>query len=482
MLLPLSQIISKYRLTIRGVIHVGAHFGEEHDDYLAEGINDIVYVEACKPAFEILQKAIKPSERVKLFNTALADYQGETQMFVESHNKGQSNSMLKPGSHLKHYPLIKFEESETVPVDLLDNLPIDRRLYNFMNIDVQGAELMVLKGSVETLKGIDYIYTECNREPLYEGCPMVEDIDKFLKDFTRVETKWVGAGWGDALYVRKEPSLRCIEKSEMIVDVPEKFRPVHPFPYPPDNFIEFERWFFENVRPEEIGERIYLPIFWTAFYVKNKYGRNKIANYTLQQFIKTLDRSKKYFTICQYDDGILNDLSRLDVKVFGMSGGKIDYTLPLICQPHKFEFPGIKKDIFCSYIGQNTHSIRRKIINEFQGKEDCYISDKKHNLYEYCKILARSKFVLAPRGYGKTSFRIMEALQYNAMPVYVSDIHLKPHGIESVPMYVNESEIPLLYDYLKALSMPSGDVFQRIFNECFTYEANKSIILKEANK
>ncbi|MDG2050046.1 MAG: hypothetical protein P8M78_07775 [Myxococcota bacterium] len=40
---------------------------------------------------------------------------------------------------------------------------------------------------------------------MYQGCPMVEDIDGFLDDFGlyRAETNWVGGSWGDGLYVRK---------------------------------------------------------------------------------------------------------------------------------------------------------------------------------------------------------------------------------------------------------------------------------------
>ena len=73
-----------------------------------------------------------------------------------------------------------------------------------MNVDLQGAELRALEGAARTLEGVRYVYTEVNREPLYEGCALVGDLDRFLgeRDFQRVVTKWTGAHWGDALYVR----------------------------------------------------------------------------------------------------------------------------------------------------------------------------------------------------------------------------------------------------------------------------------------
>jgi hypothetical protein len=74
-----------------------------------------------------------------------------------------------------------------------------------LKMDVQGYELEVLKGGAETMKHIDYVYCEINRDELYEGNAFVEDLDVFLADYNmeRVETDWAGTLWGDALYIRK---------------------------------------------------------------------------------------------------------------------------------------------------------------------------------------------------------------------------------------------------------------------------------------
>ena len=78
-------------------------------------------------------------------------------------------------------------------------------LYNFLNIDVQGYELEVFKGAFESLKNIDYIISEVNRDEVYENCPHIDELDKYLSqlNFKRVETDWAGNSWGDALYVKK---------------------------------------------------------------------------------------------------------------------------------------------------------------------------------------------------------------------------------------------------------------------------------------
>lgn len=120
----------------------------------------------------------------------------------------------------------------------------------------------------------------------------------------------------------------------MIARVPADFRPTIRVEYPPDNRQIFEEWFFHNVH-EIPGDRVYLPVFWCSFQVNNDYGKGrKMAE--LQAFVDGLDRSKKYFTITQYDDGPLVDFKDLDIQVFGSGGGRIDVPIPLVCMPHPF--------------------------------------------------------------------------------------------------------------------------------------------------
>ena len=55
----------------------------------------------------------------------------------------------------------------------------------------------------------NYIYSEVNKERVYQNCTLINDLDLFLNQFgfKRVVTKWVrGAGWGDALYMKSPKS------------------------------------------------------------------------------------------------------------------------------------------------------------------------------------------------------------------------------------------------------------------------------------
>ena len=71
-----------------------------------------------------------------------------------------------------------------------------------------GTELDDLKGSTSVLNQFDLLYIEVNREETYKGCPMVEELDEFLKEykFTRVETKWASDyhSWGDACFISEK--------------------------------------------------------------------------------------------------------------------------------------------------------------------------------------------------------------------------------------------------------------------------------------
>jgi hypothetical protein len=73
-----------------------------------------------------------------------------------------------------------------------------------INLDVQGYELEVFKGAVDTLNSIDIVYTEVNFEDLYKDCCLVEDLDGFLLGFgfRRVLTDARYGTFGDALYLK----------------------------------------------------------------------------------------------------------------------------------------------------------------------------------------------------------------------------------------------------------------------------------------
>jgi len=206
MLIPFQRILHKYQIKPKGIIHVGGHFGEEYKDYIRCGIRDIIFIEPCKPAFRILANNFGNKPGVKLVNKALGATQGIGTMFTETHNSGQSNSLLQPDKHLIQHKEVVFNGNEEVEIDTLDSLDLEGKQYNILMMDVQGYEGEVLKGGVNTLKNIDMVYSEVNRDSTYKGNALIGELDLLLKDFRRVETLWASANlsWGDAVWIKRK--------------------------------------------------------------------------------------------------------------------------------------------------------------------------------------------------------------------------------------------------------------------------------------
>lgn len=204
MLISFTDLKRKYNMNIKGVIHVGGHYGEEIEEYVRTGIQDIVIFEPIEKNFNILFENVGDlNANISGHQVALGSKEvEEIDMFVSSNN-ALSSSILKPKVHLTQYTDIKFDEVEKVEMKTLDSYGYTD--YNFINMDVQGYELEVLKGGKETLNHVDYVYCEVNRDEVYEGNAYIEEIDEFLSSYNmeRVETNWEGGTWGDALYIRK---------------------------------------------------------------------------------------------------------------------------------------------------------------------------------------------------------------------------------------------------------------------------------------
>lgn len=247
--------------------------------------------------------------------------------------------------------------------------------------------------------------------------------------------------------------------------------------YPPGNDEIFEQWLTHN-----LDHVSYLPINWCGFFVNHQYGKERMPMQRLQRFVDRLDKSKEWFTVTQYDLGILTDISGLKIKVFGSGGGRIDFPLPLICKPH-----GRKentKDIFASFIGSKTHPIRNQILQTYSNHRDWVVTDLNYDINTFCDVLSRSVFALCPRGFGLTSFRICEALEQGAIPVYVSDTFIIPgnEDFESYGVLIHNSEVnqidQILYNISEDEIISKRQIGHRRYHQMFTYEGCKNLILE----
>lgn len=267
----------------------------------------------------------------------------------------------------------------------------------------------------------------------------------------------------------------------MIV-IPDEFKPIERHKYPQDN-EGFEPW-FAATNPPDINGREYLGVMWTAYYKNHNYGNDKAAIDRLQFWIYSLPKDKKYYSICQFDLGPRNDLSHLDIKLFCMSGGPEGFIpIPLVCSPHPYQFPDVKKDILCSFIGRMTDPARTELVKWGNGRRDCYITSAPHPLEQYCKILARSKFVICMRGFGPSSFRVGEALQYGATPFIFS--HFTDVIFErKLPFHIwtyltmGYGDFEIAQGYFKKYEYSSGEIM-KFYRTYYTFEGLRAYIIQK---
>jgi FkbM family methyltransferase len=141
-------------------------------------------------------------------------------------NFPMTSSLFEPNTPL----VTKFQNLEIV-MRVVKTYPVEtRRLddiaetvgLDFLKIDVQGGEMLVLRGAAERLKSALVVHTEVEFVPLYKDQPLFADIDAELRaqgfllhrmgftgrtfkplisnnDANAMMSQWL---WGDAVYVR----------------------------------------------------------------------------------------------------------------------------------------------------------------------------------------------------------------------------------------------------------------------------------------
>jgi len=275
---------------------------------------------------------------------------------------------------------------------------------------------------------------------------------------------------------------------------PASISPTYP-PYHTGKYLEeyfFKRWNEENVQTD----RQYIDVFWTNNFCNSMFAGQQYEN-VQEQLDSVLSSNGKYFTVSQFDDGPFEKFPE-DTLIFSAGGnreGDNIIPIPLICGSIPKELiPNKEKTILASFVGsRDTHPIRMDMCNHLSGKEGYEISAGNwsttvpmDNFKKFLDITCSSKFGLAPRGYGKSSFRMYEILQLGTVPVYISDVHYLPWTDEldwndfCVP--VNEDEIEDIDTILKSIDdveynklLENG---RKVYEEYFALEGMFKNIVK----
>ena len=184
---------------ITGIIHIGAHAGEEAGLYHKKEVKRVLWFEPNPKAYSALKDNLKKYKTQFAVNAGISQQEGKMTLHIASNS--WSSSFLPLKEHAVEYPDIYYTESIEVDTMRGDSIK-DLHLYNTINIDVQGYELVALKSFGDKIKDFRYIYAEVNFKEMYDGCVLIGDLDKYLAGygFTRKATTDTQKGWGDALY------------------------------------------------------------------------------------------------------------------------------------------------------------------------------------------------------------------------------------------------------------------------------------------
>jgi len=202
-----------------GIIHIGAHQGQEVEPYLAYGFKSIILIEANPQWYEFLAQKFGSDSRIRIFNYAICHRSGYVDLHIHTSRSGST----EPASVL---PMKRFNEivktlhtPETIRVpaitldELIERHQIERQDFNFLNVDIQGAELLAFEGAPKTLASLDAVITEVNLVELYEGAPLEADLVRFLRrsGFKKVNSVYhelydehsTFPAWGECLFVKE---------------------------------------------------------------------------------------------------------------------------------------------------------------------------------------------------------------------------------------------------------------------------------------
>lgn len=177
----------------KGVIHVGANTGQARDIYAAHNL-PVVWIEPIWDVFKQLERNIRDYPNQFAFNYLLTDKDNQEYSFHIANNDGQSSSLFEFGEHAQIWPEIKYARSEKLFSwtlrRVIEQREVDLSTFDTLIMDVQGAELLVLKGAGDLLDKFKFIRAEACDFELYKGGCQLKDLDEYLiqRGFERVYT------------------------------------------------------------------------------------------------------------------------------------------------------------------------------------------------------------------------------------------------------------------------------------------------------
>lgn len=188
------------------IFEAGAHYGVDTIKFAAQWPQSrILAFEANPYAFDTFSSRTKAFSNIEGYKLAVHSYNGTTKFHACSGGTEVASSLLEACDHVSpEYQGVEI----TVPCVVLDDWCKENNVdhIDFMWLDLEGVELLILQHSPEILKTVKVIYTETNFQEVRKGMVQYKDLKAFLErsGFKLVAHWYAKNCQGDAIFVKNE--------------------------------------------------------------------------------------------------------------------------------------------------------------------------------------------------------------------------------------------------------------------------------------
>lgn len=176
----LKELSEKHGFKPTGILHIGAAMLNEAELYKELGVERVIWVEAL-PHDEARAARAESFGHVLYENLPLSD--NTEFVWFQAASNWVSSSMLPFKRHAEVYPDITVKK--LVPMiavraeDFFEWIPLPPEIDTLV-IDVQGAELKVLRGMGKVLDQMKRCFLEVNLKEMYDGCVLKPELDDWM--------------------------------------------------------------------------------------------------------------------------------------------------------------------------------------------------------------------------------------------------------------------------------------------------------------
>ncbi len=229
----------KDKLTI---FDIGACEAEDSVRYKRLFPNALIYAfEPLPENYALCEQTVSENapNGISLFNIALGDHSGTAEFYVSSGNPpteknneewdygNKSSSLLQPDKVKEVFPWLSFKTKTKVDVRTMLEFCKEQKIsdIDIIHMDVQGAELKVLKGAGKLVNNVKVIWLEVENLTLYKDQPIKKDIIEFFgANGFRALKDTVNTVAGDMLFVNAKYFPEEEERAGIISRYNKKIR------------------------------------------------------------------------------------------------------------------------------------------------------------------------------------------------------------------------------------------------------------------